>query len=322
MFYGTITPMRMFSSVAVTGSIAYDDIMNFPGKFVDYLDPEKLHQINVSFVVDRLEKQLGGTATNIAYNFILSQFAHTKVLAGMGKDHREFTEFFEKHAIDWHGSEIDKTLYTATGKAITDTSDNQIWGFYYGACKSGEAVNFKKHTDADTLYIIAANHPNAFLHAQKEAIRLKRTYVYDPGMSLTWITDADLKTGIDSCAYLVGNDYEIAQIVKRIGVSINELIARDIVVITTLGADGVRYESSTETLTIPAFKDTNIVDPTGAGDAWRGGFFGRLNSGDTLKDSLAFANALASFAVEQYGTVNHKPTFEQVVKRRDTVLSS
>lgn len=340
-------------NLLITGSISYDEIMDFPGKFVDYLHPEKLHQINVSFVVDRLEKQFGGTATNIVYNIvkvldpdlrrddreawddrrggILRQAQNDtsgpkiKLLGAVGKDGEFFLKFFKKNKIDTEGILVDKKLYSAFGSVITDIKDNQIWGFYYGASVNGAKIDLKKYLDKNNLMIISANHPKAFLNFQSQAIKYKIPYIYDPGMAMTWIKDKDLKNGIMNCIYLVGNDYEIAVITKRLKVTVGELVDKRIKVITTLGEKGVRYEEKTINnkylkLEIPAYKVKKVVDPTGAGDAWRGGFIAGLAKRWKLRESLKLGNVMASFAIEKYGTVNHKPTLKEIKKRFNNVL--
>ena len=330
--------MNTYKSVYVTGSIAYDTIMNFPNQFQDYFHAEKLHQINVSFVVDKLEKQLGGTGANISYN--VSQIINNKLqitnkfqilnnktnqkpriilLGSIGKDGKEFVKFFKKNNIDSSGVIVDKELYTSTGSVITDTKNNQIWGFYYGASEKIPYIDFKKINKETDLLVISANHKNSFLYFQREAIKNKIPYFYDPGMTLTWITDKDLKDGVMNCKYLVGNDYEIAMITKRIGKSINELTNCGLRIITTLGEGGVQYydvgAKRASPLLIKGYHVKKMIDPTGAGDAWRGGFVAGLLLGRSTEDCLKLGNVMASFAIEKYGTVNHRPTKNDIEKR-------
>ena len=304
-----------YSSVIVTGSVAFDEIMDFPGQFADHFHPEKLHQINVSFVVDRLNKQLGGIATNIAYNLSLTTKVPVKVLAAVGSDGRDFLNFFQKNGIETDGIIVDNDLFTATGKVMTDTRDNQIWAYYYGASAKGKNIDLKKYSDKKSLVIISAVHNDSFLHFQKQAIELHLPYLYDPGMSLTWISNKDLQQGIANCRWLVGNDYEIAQILKRIRKTINKLTDYGLQIITTLGERGVVYQSKNENCHVIGYKVQDVIDPTGAGDAWRGGFIAGIVNGLSTVDSLKLGNALASFAVEQYGTVNHRPTMKQIYER-------
>lgn len=307
------------ASIIVTGSIAYDDIMNFPGYFKDHFHPDKLHQINISFVVDRLDKHLGGTATNISFNITRVTDTKTFILGAMGKDHRQLTEFFDEFGIDHSGSVIAKNLYTSTGKVMTDKSDNQIWGYYYGAGARGNEVTFDSYSK-DAFMIISANHKDAFLHAQHYCIEHDIPYLYDPGMSLTWIDDADMKDGISHASYVVGNDYEISQMERRLGDTLLNVVPTGSGVITTLGADGVRYQDNTDTFEAAAYPLDEIVDPTGAGDAWRGGFIGSLFEGKNVEEALKVGNALASFAVQSSGTANHRPTRAEILERAQILL--
>jgi len=320
--------MNNYKNIYVTGSIAYDTIMNFPGEFKDHFHPEKLHQINISFAVNKLEKELGGTGTNIAYNIaqifnfqfsIFNKKPSVCLIGSLGKDGKEFINFFKKNKIDASGVIVDKKLYTSAGSVITDKKNNQIWGFYYGAAEKIPQTDFGKLNKKTDFLVISANHKNSFLYFQREAIKYKINYLYDPGMTLTWINDKDLKKGVMNCQYLIGNDYEIGMILKRLNVSINQLIDREINVITTLGEGGVQYydvgAKRASPVLVHAFKVKKMVDPTGAGDAWRGGFVAGLLIGYPTKDCLKLGNVMASFAIEKYGTVNYRPTKKEIEKR-------
>ena len=312
--------MNKYKNVFITGSIDYDTIMNFHNEFQNYFHPEKLHQINVSFVVDKLEKQLGGTGSNIAYNIALITNSKVKLLGSVGKDGKEFINFFKKNKIDAAGVIVDKELYTSAGSVITDTKNNQIWGFYYGAAEKIPYTDFNNMNKETDLLVISANHKNSFLYFQRETIKNKIPYLYDPGMTLTWISDKDLKEGVMNCRYLVGNDYEIAMILKRLKKTVQEIAKYGVNVITTLGEEGVRYEENVGnknfcSVLVKSFKVKKMIDPTGAGDAWRGGFVAGLLNGNTIKDCLKLGNVMASFAIEKYGTVNHRPTKKEIEKR-------
>lgn len=306
--------MKKYSGVAVTGSIAYDEIMDFPAEFVSYFHPEKLHQINVSFVVNRLEKQIGGIATNISYNLSLITNKKILPLGGVGKDGDTILNFFKSNSISTDGIKVSNDLYTATGKVITDIKDNQIWGYYYGALELGKTIDLEKYVNASTLLIIAPTHADSFLHFQKEAIKHGIDYLYDPGMALSVLSAENIKEGIKHAAWLIGNDYEIAMIERITGLKVKDIITST-AVITTLGEKGVRYLDKEKEYYIPAYKTPHVVDPTGAGDAWRGGFIGALVEGKTVQDALIMGNVLASFVVEKYGTVNHVPTRKDVESR-------
>lgn len=325
-----------YSNIIVTGSISWDIIMNFPSKFVDYLQPDMLHQINVSFVVNSLEKQMGGTGTNIS--FAVSQTAkqisrHKQkqvsvyLLGGLGKDGSEQMKFFKKNGIKTEGIVSDKNLYCASGTVITDMKDNQIWGFYYGACTRGKDVNFKRFVKKDSMMIISANHPDAFLKAQQYAIANKIAYMYDCGMAMSWIQKKDLQKGIENSSWLIGNDYEIALICKTLNISVKDLVKKGIKAITTLGELGVKYDFainsahylSHKTIQIPAYRVKKVIDPTGAGDAWRGGFLAAFCLGMDVLNCLKIGNVMASFAIESYGTVNYKVSKKEFKKRLNII---
>ena len=198
---------------------------------------------------------------------------------------------------------------------MTDQADNQIWGYYYGAGVRGKDINFDKYSKGAPLFVISANHSEAFLHVQNYCIEKNIAYLYDPGMSLTFISDKDLEAGIRSATYIVGNDYEIAQIERRLKKPLLDIISKDSGLITTLGAQGIHFQSAAEDLTVGGCAIDSIIDPTGAGDAWRGGFIGGLLEGLALEDSLKRGNALASFAINHVGTVNHSPSSSDVLSR-------
>lgn len=363
-------------NIFIVGSMAYDEIMDFPHHFKDYFHPEKLHQINVSFVVSDLAKHLGGIATNISYALrnTMNFYGNVGVIpakeglhpqggiqekdnfliypvGAVGRDGGELLEFFKKNNIDITYVQKDEKLYTATGKVITDKDDNQIWGFYYGASaivspKFNPPTGGQSLKEHDEFWILSATHEKPFTTALHYVINNKLPYLFDPGMTLTWIADNLLRTGVLNAKYVVGNDYEIAMIEKRLKMAVKEIVAKGINVITTLGDKGVDYSCSADSaLThfpasalpqsgnprvsgiplesshllrktyIKSYKVKKVVDPTGAGDAWRGGFVGALVAGKPLKECLVMGNVMASFAVENVGTVEYKTSTSEIQKR-------
>ena len=307
--------MKKYNHALITGSIAFDEIMDFNAQFQDYFHPEKLHQINVSFVVDNLKKQLGGTATNIAYSLSLLKSSNFHILGSVGKDGNDFIQFFKKKKMNVEGIYVDAELYTATGRVITDLKDNQIWGFYYGAGAKSSMINPEKFVKNNTLFMISPNHENGFLHFLRYAIQHKIDYIFDPGFTLTWISDHDLRDGVEHATYLIGNDYEIALICRRLNTTVEEYVKKGIIVITTLGDQGVKYQDTNNNYTVESYPVDKPLDPTGAGDAWRGGFIHGLLNEKTIHESLIIGNVMASFSVESYGTVNHTPEKKEINNR-------
>ncbi|PIY69467.1 hypothetical protein COY90_00445 [Candidatus Roizmanbacteria bacterium CG_4_10_14_0_8_um_filter_39_9] len=337
--------MKAYPNVIVTGSLSWDIIMDFPSNFIESVDRSKLHELNLNFVVSNLEKQMGGTATNIAYGVaqtlslirepVNSLTTKVSVAGGLGKDGKEHLAFFKKNKIDTKGIVMDKTRFSASGSVITDIKNNQIWGFYYGAGDKGKDVEFKKIVKRNDVMIISANHPQALLAAQRFAISHNIAYMYDVGMALGWIKDSDLRKGIRHAKWLIGNDFEVGTITKRLGKPTSWIVGQGVDVISTLGEKGVIYEtndksqitnnkpalpagrsnSNNKTIRIPSIKLKKVVDPTGAGDAWRGGFISSYCYGLDIVDCLAMGNAVASFAVETYGTINYKLRVTELRKR-------
>lgn len=299
--------------------MGYDVIMNFPSRFKEHILPEKLHQINVSFVVDSLDKQFGGTAMNIAYSAAIFKGNTVKLFASVGKDGSPLIDYVKRMGVLTEGIITDSTRYSATGTVITDNDDNQIWGYYYGACEAAKSISLVGKVRRDSLLVISANHPEAFVNFQHQAIAMGIDYMYDPGMTLSWNNGRHLREGVKHCTWLVGNDYEIARIVGLIGMTVEEMVNEGVKVITTLGAGGVRYQDKETDVCVPAYKVQNVVDPTGAGDAWRAGFITGIVRKLSVKDSLCLGNAMASFAVEMYGTANHTPTEYSVLERAKSI---
>jgi len=328
--------VAFMKNIYISGSVAYDEIMDFPGHFKDYFHPEKLHQINVSFAVDRLAKHLGGIATNIAYataltNSYLRTTTSIHPLAAVGKDGDALIQFFRKQKIAVGEIAQIEALFTSTGKVITDENDNQIWGYYYGAlAKYNPPVATIKPVKTD-LWIVSATHERPFTKVLHHVIQHKLPYLFDPGMTLTWIRDDLLKKGVLHATYLVGNDYEIAMIEKRLNMKVDEMIKKGVNVIVTMGEKGVDYYGSARAKEplrprhllhhyTPSFKVKKVTDPTGAGDAWRGGFAAALCAGLPISHCLAMGNVMGSFAVESVGTVEYQPTHVEIKKRFDSLL--
>jgi len=322
--------------IYVSGSVAYDDIMDFPNHFKDYFHPEKLHQINVSFVVTDLAKHLGGIATNISYALRNTQTYYKSLhkgnaytifpVASVGKDGDDLLNFFKKNNINTTFVQKDEKLYTATGKVITDMNDNQIWGFYYGASALIPKHSFTKvENGKNDFWILSATHEKPFSTTLRYAINNKLPYMFDPGMTLTWIRDDLLKKGVLNASYVVGNDYEIAMIEKRLGMTVAGMVEKGINVITTLGEKGVRYDGQADvrtTLKVKSFKVRKVVDPTGAGDAWRGGFVGALAACKPIEECLVMGNVMASFAVENVGTVEYQTDEKKITERMRVVANT
>jgi adenosine kinase len=298
--------------VIITGTIAYDYIMNFPGSFGDHIAPQKIRSLNLSFIVNKFERRRGGTAGNVSYTMALLGSSHT-LLATAGKDFGEYQQEFNKLKIDLSNVAIDKENYTSTGFAMTDNVNNQVWGYFYGASEKNKELRIKNIAGEKDMVLVGPTGAKGSMNFVKQCIQSKLDYMFDPGFVLTQITDKDLLMGVENAKYLIGNDYEINVIKKRI--KNWKKIFSLITVITTLGSKGSLVESKGKKESVKSAKVIRAVDPTGAGDAWRGGFLTGLQKDFDIKICAQMGSVAASFAVEKYGSQEHKYTKKEFIKR-------
>jgi len=296
----------------ITGSVAFDYIMDFPGSFSDHILPESLHKINLSFIVNKFEKRRGGTAGNASYSLGLLKTPH-KLVAFAGKDFPEYRQYFEKMGIDTTHVKIDPKEYSATGFAMTDQNDNQIWGFFNGASKDSSKIKLDKIVSTDDLVLVGPSGASGSMAVVNECIRLKVDYMLDPGFILTEVKTPDLTKAVKNAKYIIGNDYEITLISKR--VKGWEKIKKGKTVITTLGKNGAFIENRGKKIKISPALVKKPIDPTGAGDAWRSGFLAGLSKNYDLKTCGQMGSIAASYAVEHYGTQEHFYSLEDFKKR-------
>ncbi|MFC1711291.1 carbohydrate kinase family protein [Patescibacteria group bacterium] len=291
--------------IVVTGSLAFDYIFNFPGKFGDHIMPEKIHEINISFIVKRFEKRFGGTAGNIAYNLSLLGIKPA-ILACVGQDFGDYKKWLGKNNINTKYIKTVKNENSSTGFVMNDKTNNQIWGYSYGALRHGKNLNLKDVKEPIEMIIISANDPETFISFTNQAIELNFPYMYDFGMMLTAISKKDLCKGLLNAKILIGNDYEVSLMHKKAGLDKKKLLKRGSLIITTLGDKGSIIETKQEKVKVKAVKTANVVDPTGAGDAYRAGFLAGRQRGYDLKTCGKIGSVIASSAVEKYGTQEHK----------------
>jgi adenosine kinase len=299
-------------NVLVSGSLAFDFIMDFPGYFKDHIDPSKLHILNVSFLVESLKKLRGGTAGNIAYNLVLLK-QPVSILAAAGKDFSEYEEFLKNAEVDTSGIKVFEDEFTARGNIITDKDDNQITAFYTGAMKHSSKLSTPDIDD--TFVVIAPNDPEAMLKLVRECKDSKTPYMFDPGMQLPRLSDDQIKDGITGAEILIGNDYEMGIILKRLNLKEEDLLDYSKVIITTLGKEGALVLSKEGKVKVSPAKANEVLDPTGAGDSFRAGFLkGYLNKLG-LRISAQMGSVAACFTIETYGTTTHRFSVEEFKNR-------
>ncbi|KKU82620.1 MAG: Adenosine kinase [Microgenomates group bacterium GW2011_GWA2_47_8] len=297
--------------VIVTGSLGYDYIMDFPGRFADRIMPDKIHKLSLSFLVDKLTKQFGGVAGNIAYTLKLLG-AEPVILACAGNDFTPYKKHLMKHQISTSEIKEYKDESCSLYSVVTDQDDNQIGSYFVGVMKHAKDLRLPDNTN---FVIIAPTDPRAMVKYVKECQSRKLPYLYDPAFQIATFSAEELKEGIEGAAILIGNDYEIALIEDRIGISHEKLLAMTPVVITTLGAKGSIIETTKEAIHVKPAKPKNTSDPTGAGDAYRAGFLaGYLRKFD-LATCGQMGSVAAVYTVETYGTQTHTFTKKEFIAR-------
>jgi adenosine kinase len=298
--------------IIVTGTIAYDYIMDFPGKFSEHILPEEIHKINLSFIVNKFAKRRGGTAGNVSYSLGLLTTPHV-LFSVAGKDAKEYQSEFETLGISFKNVKIDENAYTSTGFAMTDKSDNQIWGYFYGASDGIRDLKLETVVKKGDLVLVGPSGSAGSMSLVKQCIDLGIAYFFDPGFILTQVADNDLALGVKNAQIIIGNDYEISLIKERVK-DWQDFFPKKMI-ITTLGAGGAEINDKGKIYKIEAVKIEAIVDPTGAGDAWRSGFLAGMEKGFDLKTCGQMGSVASAYAIEHYGTQEHVFTKEEFVNR-------
>lgn len=298
--------------IIVTGTIAYDYIMNFPGEFSEYILPEEIHKISLSFVVNKFAKRRGGTAGNVSYSLGLLSIPHI-LFSVVGKDFAEYQKEFRKLRIDLSNVKIDKRQYTSTGFAITDKNNNQIWGYFYGASEAIKELGLETVARKTDLVLIGPAGAKGSMSLVNQCVVAGIPYMFDPGFILTEVSTQDLAVGVKNAQIIIGNDYEIALIKERVK-DWQEFFPQK-TVITTYGAKGALIDDKGIIYDIGAVRPQRMVDPTGAGDAWRAGFLAGLAKGFNLQACGQMGSVVSAYAIEHYGTQEHNFTKEEFAKR-------
>lgn len=298
-------------SVVLTGSIAYDYIMSFPGFFKDHILPEKIHQISVSFLVDSMKRQRGGIATNIAYNLALLG-ERPKVMATVGEDFADYRRWLELHGIDTSAIIVIPDEFTASFFVSTDKDQNQIASFYTGAMAHAQQVSFKDHGNGGIeLAVISPNDPRAMVQYVAECKELGIPYIYDASQQIIRLSGDELMEGVTGAKLVILNDYEFELLKQKIGWSDEQIADATEIVIVTRGENGSTIMRQGETLTIPPARPCRIADPTGVGDAYRAGIIKGLMHGMSWEFTGRLGSLAATYVLEELGTQNHHYTLDE-----------
>ena len=290
--------------IAVTGSIATDHLMTFPGRFVDQFIAEKLDRVSLSFLVDHLEIRRGGVAANIAFG--LGVLGLKPLLIGaVGPDFGPYRDWLTAHGVDCGGVRESVRHHTARFVCTTDTDGNQIASFYPGAMSEDAEITiapFAGRGEGLDLVLIGASDPGAMLSHTAECTRLGIPFAADPSQQLPRLEGPDVQALVNGAEYLFCNEYEEALIQRKTGWAASEVLARVGVRVTTLGPAGARIECATKppVLVGPVAEDRK-ADPTGTGDAFRAGFLAAVGWGLSLERAAQLGNLVAVSVLETVG---------------------
>lgn len=300
--------------ILVSGSLAYDRIMSFPGSFADHILPDKIHILNVCFVLDGLEVKFGGTAGNIAYSLKLLGEEPT-ILGCAGKDFAAYEGWLRHCGLSLEGIRKINGEFTAGAYITTDLADNQITGFNPGAMKYRAEYPIEGCNPSDTLAIVAPGNLDDMRDYPRLCKAHKIPCIVDPGQNITALSGDDLTEMLTGAAYLISNDYELQLIENATKLSLADIRARAGVVITTLGENGSIIRQGNKETHIPPCPVADVQDPTGAGDAFRAGLIKGLTLGRTPGEAAKIGSVAAAYAVEKHGTQEHHYTWSEFAAR-------
>jgi adenosine kinase len=291
-------------AIAVTGSIATDHLMHFPGRFAEQLLPEHLHRVSLSFLVDELVVRRGGVAANIAFG--MAQLGLRPVLVGaVGPDFADYRGWLERHGVDCDSVHVSEIAHTARFVCTTDEEMCQIASFYAGAmaeARNIELAPVAARVGPLDMVLIGANDPAAMVRHTEECRQRGYPFAADPSQQLARMPGEDVRKLIDGATYLLTNDYELGLLEQKTGWKGDDLLTRVQTRLTTHGAEGVRIARYGQPeLLVPAAPETVRTDPTGVGDAFRAGFLVGQSWGLGLERSAQIGNLLATYVLETDG---------------------
>jgi adenosine kinase len=310
-------PRNKFSKIAISGSIAFDKIMNFSGCFTDIIIPGKQHQFGFSLVVENLKSNFGGTAGNIAFNLAL--FQEQPIIFGIaGFDFLPYRNWLNINNVNLKYIREVRTSPTSTAHIITDKKDNQISAFYPCRSIANYASRVVVRANRDQKIDLAVIAPDDKIRMLSYALTCrsqKIPYIFDPGQMVSVFSTLELTEAIKGAFILIGNDYEIALIASSLKIDLIELSTQVEILVVTKGAKGSEIYQGGKKIKIKPAKAKNSCDPTGAGDAYRAGLIKGLKNGYNLKTCGQLAALTAVYTVEKYGTQTHKFSLKSFTKR-------
>jgi len=299
--------------IVVTGSIAFDYLMSFPGKFTEHFLPEHMQRVSLSFLVDSMDKRRGGCAPNIAYTLALLG-ERPLLMATAGEDFGEYRQWLEAAGIDTSLTRQIDGKFCASFFCSTDVANNQIASFYTGAMADAGQLSFRGARDCG-LAIIAPNDPGAMVQYAEECRTLGIPFIFDPGQQCARMSGEELKDGVSGAAIVIVNDYELELLQKKTGLDEKGILAEAQALIVTRGEHGSSVITRDARSDVKAVAPRRIVDPTGVGDAFRGGLMKGIAMGAPLEVGARIGSVAATYALEHLGGLSHAYTWAEFKRR-------
>lgn len=304
--------------IVVTGSIATDHLMHFPGRFAEQLIADQLDKVSLSFLVDDLVVRRGGVAANIAFG--MGQLGLRPALVGaVGADFADYRSWLERHNVDCDSVHISEIAHTARFVCTTDNDQCQVASFYAGAMSEARNIELApvaERLDGLDLVIVSANDPYAMLRHTQECRDRGFPFAADPSQQLARMPGEDVISLIDGARFLLTNEYEKSLLEQKSGLTEAEILDRVEVRVTTLGKDGVRISGKgIDPIYVPVAREVTAYDPTGVGDGFRSGFFAGLSWGLGLERAAQVGSLLAVHVLETVGTQEYEIRADLFVKR-------
>jgi len=297
----------------ICGSVAYDTIMVFRDRFKNHILPDKLHILNVAFLVPDMRREFGGCAGNIAYSLKMLG-GEPVIMATVGDDYHTYSLRLDKLGIEQKHIRSIPGTYTAQAFITTDLDDNQITAFHPGAMNHSHA-NSVTEASGVTLGIVAPDGRDGMLQHAREFYEANIPFIFDPGQGLPMFSGEELLDFVRMAQYVTVNDYEAQMLQERTGRNIEDLAKLASAFLVTLGARGSLVYTGGQSLTIPCVKAEAVVDPTGCGDAFRAGLLYGIAAGYDWPTTGRLASLLGSIKIAQRGGQNHRFTRDEIAER-------
>jgi adenosine kinase len=300
-------------SIVVTGSIAFDYLMSFPGKFTEHFLPEHMSRVSLSFLVDSMDKRRGGCAPNIAYTLALLG-ERPRLMATAGQDFDDYRRWLEAAGVDTSLVRDVPGKFTASFFCSTDNDSNQIASFYTGAMANAAELSFRGVDDCE-LAIISPNDPGAMVQYAEECRTIGLPFIWDPGQQCARMSGPELRDGLTGSAIVVCNDYEFELIRQKTSIGEDEILTHTNALVVTRGEAGCSIYTEAGRTDVPAVPPDRIVDPTGVGDAFRSGFMKGLAHQADYAVCARLGAVAAAYALEHLGGQSHAFTWDEFASR-------